>query len=285
LRVEFCEYFLPFMVGSAEDRRPSSFVADLVELYGLEASMSETRRPGYTVNSDRVAARKRIGSRVERGIVAILDGHPNPLDKADTLRVGGQVLARYLEALGKPWNDAKKSTEDLLVGTNPWLDELLPFRELFESPLELSEEEISQAREALAATENPVGRALLHSLFVCVSDWVLVAFPYRHAACLESTRAIVALRLYELRTGRLPTTLRTLVRSGILREVPPDPFTGKPLSYSAEHRLVWSVGKSGKDDGGWKETDIPEHSDDLVWRVGHRSSPAKASKPSGDPGP
>ena len=34
--------------------------------------------------------------------------------------------------------------------------------------------------------------------------------------------------------------------------VPRDPFDGQPMRYSAERRIVWSVGKNLKDDNGSK---------------------------------
>jgi len=61
-------------------------------------------------------------------------------------------------------------------------------------------------------------------------------------ACMESwevraTRAMIALRCYEARTGELPDNLQALVPD-YMEEVPLDPFDGKPLNYSKEEGLI-----------------------------------------------
>lgn len=71
-----------------------------------------------------------------------------------------------------------------------------------------------------------------------------------------------AVERYRADKGAYPDTLEALVPT-YLREVPEDPYSGKPLRYSTApaHRL-WSIGPDEKDDGG--EID---DSDDLVYSV------------------
>lgn len=66
---------------------------------------------------------------------------------------------------------------------------------------------------------------------------------------LQATRTILALRAYQLTHGRLPENLTALVPE-FLDAVPIDDFDGQPLRYSAEKKIVYSVGKNLKDDGG-----------------------------------
>ena len=66
---------------------------------------------------------------------------------------------------------------------------------------------------------------------------------------LQATRTILALRAYQLTHGNLPPDLNALVPE-FLDEVPVDDFNGLPLHYSAEKKIVYSVGKNLKDDGG-----------------------------------
>jgi hypothetical protein len=68
-------------------------------------------------------------------------------------------------------------------------------------------------------------------------------------AQLQATRTILALRAYQLTHGNLPPELSALVPE-FLAEVPVDDFDGQPLRYSAEKKIVYSVGKNLKDDGG-----------------------------------
>ncbi len=70
-------------------------------------------------------------------------------------------------------------------------------------------------------------------------------------AIMLANRAGLACRLYKNRTGDYPQTLDELV-PGLLKEVPIDPFTGKPLAYRREGEgfIVYSLGSNEKDDGG-----------------------------------
>lgn len=63
---------------------------------------------------------------------------------------------------------------------------------------------------------------------------------------------MVALRCYKSKTGELPDGLEALVPE-YLREVPADPFDGKPLRYSRDKRLIYSTeGKLRDRDGSFE---------------------------------
>jgi len=75
---------------------------------------------------------------------------------------------------------------------------------------------------------------------------------------VQTTRTILALRAYQLVHGQLPSNLSALVPE-FLGKVPTDDFDGQPLRYSAERKIVYSVGKNLKDDGGDDSRDHPSH--------------------------
>ena len=81
-------------------------------------------------------------------------------------------------------------------------------------------------------------------------------FSFRTRASLSLTRAFVALRILRLETGAYPASLDEVVAKGLLPEVPGDFFDGQPLRYSAEKRLLWSVGEDCADDGGTEKKDV-----------------------------
>jgi hypothetical protein len=64
------------------------------------------------------------------------------------------------------------------------------------------------------------------------------------------TQVLVALKCFKLKTGRLPQKLDELVPE-FLPAVPRDDFDGKPIRYSPEKKIVYSVGEDLKDDGGF----------------------------------
>ncbi len=69
-------------------------------------------------------------------------------------------------------------------------------------------------------------------------------------------RTMLAITLYKRQTGNLPESLDDLVSSGTLDRVPVDLFSGKPLLYSKEKGIVWSVGPDGRNNKGHKDEDI-----------------------------
>lgn len=107
---------------------------------------------------------------------------------------------------------------------------------------------ISMTRSfASLASGNITGETLRNSMGYGLTRIIERRCSYDNI--IKSTRLILGLLLYERANGRLPETLGELVPQ-FIDEVPADGFDGKPLRYSRERRLVWSVGRDGKDDGG-----------------------------------
>ena len=84
--------------------------------------------------------------------------------------------------------------------------------------------------------------------------------PQIDGACMDrvptrATSVLVALKACKAKTGRLPQSLAELVPE-YLAAVPVDDMDGKPLRYSPEKKVVYSVGKDLADDGGSKDKDI-----------------------------
>jgi hypothetical protein len=99
----------------------------------------------------------------------------------------------------------------------------------------------------LLLSGNAIGEILGEMLLPALET--SFAGKVRRDASLQATRTILALRAYQRTHGSLPTELLALVPE-FLNEMPLDPFDGKPLRYSAEKKIVYSVGKNLQDDGG-----------------------------------
>jgi hypothetical protein len=90
-------------------------------------------------------------------------------------------------------------------------------------------------------------------------------------ATFLASRTGLACRLYKSRNGSYPENLKALVPA-ILKEVPTDPFTGKPLVYRREGEgfIVYSLGSNLKDDGGRSTYMITQlvmdKDDDWTWK-------------------
>jgi hypothetical protein len=92
---------------------------------------------------------------------------------------------------------------------------------------------------------------------------------------LSAVRLLLACRAYEEATGHLPETLEALVPD-YLPAVPRDPFDGQPFRYSAEQRIVYSVGDNLTDDGGTRDyrEDKRRRPKDLIFGLfTHESEP------------
>ena len=94
---------------------------------------------------------------------------------------------------------------------------------------------------------NAAGRIFYYSMLPAVG--AALAKKSQADTQLQATRTILALRAYQLTHGKLPSDLNALVPE-FLAEVPTDDFDGQPLRYFADRKIVYSVGKNLKDDGG-----------------------------------
>lgn len=73
---------------------------------------------------------------------------------------------------------------------------------------------------------------------------------------MNLTRAFIALRIVRKEAGAYPASLDEPVARGLLPAMPVDFYDGKPLRYSREQRLLWSVYENGIDDGGAEKRDL-----------------------------
>jgi hypothetical protein len=131
-----------------------------------------------------------------------------------------------------------------------------------------------QQREALRTDAEYNGQVPWYFKFTGYQGGAYGTVFMKHAtleASLLATRSGLACRLYKKRNGSYPESLEALV-PGILKEVPVDPFTGKPFTYRREGEgfIVYSLGSNEKDDGGRSTYMITQlvmdKDDDWTWK-------------------
>ncbi len=71
----------------------------------------------------------------------------------------------------------------------------------------------------------------------------------REKISISATQLLIALKCYKIDNGDLPESLDELVPEYI-DKIPIDDFDGKPLRYSKQKKIIYSVGPDMKDDGG-----------------------------------
>ena len=75
---------------------------------------------------------------------------------------------------------------------------------------------------------------------------------------VAAARVLLAMKAFKLEKGRLPATLDELV-PGYLDAVPLDDFDGKPLRYNPAKKVIYSVGKDLRDDGGMTKKEYVDY--------------------------
>ena len=109
-------------------------------------------------------------ARVRKGLLKLFDGHPQPFDAADTIRLYSGVVATMLNDLRSPWLAREKElTKASLAEIRPWPEPLSFINDLSFSLFgeekeerEVTNSEIEEARKALLRIKNPVGKQMLH---------------------------------------------------------------------------------------------------------------------------
>ena len=199
---------------------------------------------------------------LDPSLVAI---HPKPFDLfAETEKSIWRNRVYRTNALSA-WADRSDAVEmEYEEAKASLLHDIAPLMELLaKEPLPLNRQAVGKAREAYLKIKNPIGR-----IFDC--DITGFMESDRKVFCnrteREATRAVLALLIFERKKGVLPEKLSDLVDAGILKTVPNDPFSGQPLLYSRERRIVWSVGTDGADDDG-EAGKTRWTCDDAVWSV------------------
>ena len=100
---------------------------------------------------------------------------------------------------------------------------------------------------SMALSGNWTGQILYYMMMPALAN--SLERKSRNDVQLQATRTILALRACQLTHGKLPADLNALVPE-FLEALPVDDFDGKPLRYTPEKKIVYSVGKNLKDDGG-----------------------------------
>ncbi|HUY87142.1 MAG TPA: hypothetical protein VMV10_00245 [Pirellulales bacterium] len=285
IRTDFHYYFVKRLESLSACDRLEALVDALLKGFYSDAPISWDEQPPGPHPDGRSAWRR-------QRLLELLAGHPAPFDAGSTISASSHELADLVHRSDAPWRAGReRSAEERLLPEEHWPAQLSPdfpyellgpgpeARKAVEELLELTQEDdgslsnladlarhwqapdgaaLATARENLRRLDNPVGRLLAQSEIGVLPNCVDLLFRTR--ALREATKAVLALRLYQIQRGRLPDDLESLVEVGLLAAVPADPFADRPLGYSRERAVVWSVGPDGALEGG-------EPPSNLVWSV------------------
>lgn len=129
--------------------------------------------------------------------------------------------------------------------------------------LSVKKSEIASSTE-LYATENALGIIISGDITSLSSA---ITKKCREDALVGATKTLFAIKAFKNDTKKYPTTLDGLVPK-YLNVVPIDPFDGKQFKYSAEKKIVYSIGEDKQDSGGIMSDDTAKTPDpDIVFPI------------------
>lgn len=114
---------------------------------------------------------------------------------------------------------------------------------------------------------NGAGRVMLHLLLPNFEK--TLGERDKEAWGMSALQTLLALKQFQLQNGRLPASLAELVPL-FLKDIPIDPYDGEPVRYSAEKKIVYSVGSDLEDSGGSgeeKPADAMYDDDEPTFRI------------------
>ncbi len=105
----------------------------------------------------------------------------------------------------------------------------------------------SEDPEKLYVGENAVGKILHDISAIDLTSRIIK--KCQEDVLIGATQVLIAIKAYKNNTGNYPDSLTDLVPS-YLSSVPRDPFDEQILKYSAEKKIVYSIGEDMQDSGG-----------------------------------
>ncbi|MCU0314972.1 MAG: hypothetical protein MUC92_00100 [Fimbriimonadaceae bacterium] len=160
----------------------------------------------------------------------LLAGHPEPLNVAETLDLARSTYTRLVDALTKDYFAIEKALAEIpeLIGPFP--------AEVFSVDGQTTDKQKSAIREKLSKIKNPYGKYLVLSF---LPNYGKISDPgFRAEATLTGAKTLLAVRLYQARFNQIPKGLDDLQSSGILKAIPIDPYTRKPLAFNRTTRVI-----------------------------------------------
>ena len=258
LRVELCRFFVPMIA-----KYPDTTSSDDLAAHWLSE---------FDAIADELLPKETRGLKKRIALTqSLLEGHPRPFDKKDTVRCASNLLKAVLGELGKPVIKRKAVSNSLETELRFWpaaaANDLFFVLEdsIFPETKELSANDIARARDALRSVDNVLGKYVALSAEVVpnasASDF--------NRARIDASRLKIAFHWYQNVHSKMPAKLDELVDDQLLPEIPQDPYDGQPFKYSAERRVIWCAGEDGKNSGVISANEDPEDPFDvkLVWRI------------------
>lgn len=184
----------------------------------------------------------------ETAVDRILGAHADALDWRKTVDTAGKLNEIALENTRRSWSqrvDLERECADAAKDLPSNFGDLLTTS----SADPLDETQVATLRSALLKARNPLGLwlATLSAGAKATAD----ISERRNLADIRATSIVVANQIYRRRKGRDVHDLGELVALGIIKSIPLDPFTDRPLRFDPVKKVISSAGPVGVDPKQW----------------------------------
>jgi len=180
-------------------------------------------------------------------------------DLTNSITLAGTFSARFVTNALTSWTnrDTRISTDAENLATLKGITNNLDFVMglTMSSNMDRENRKKWKQLEKLGRKQPNIFGKLMLAMIIPVGD-KLLENSVKFRTKINLTRALVALHLYRRDTGNWPESLEDVRMKSLLPDPPIDFFTGKPVLYSREKGMLWSVGADGKDDGGDEKKDV-----------------------------
>lgn len=198
-----------------------------------------------------------VGEKNKDQMASVISANSHPLDRKQTIRDISQMYRETVLNATRPYQEQVPVDRGFAAYTSMWPPEI------YGIDSEPSKQIWDKARSNAAKTSNPLGRLIC---FFCYSSNNLAEIADRRTlAAVRATKAIVATELYRRRHHAEPPSLAALVKDGLLKSEPMDPFSTHPLRYDAGQQLIWSVGPKTSEEDAGDPNDRNGHQNGYAW--------------------
>jgi hypothetical protein len=183
------------------------------------------------------------------------EGNPPGTTNSIPERVAISIVMKPLFSPGKTKMEMARADHFLLSNLSK------PYAEIDSSEIPIKDTNVSTFRRLISGN-------LMDNLYLEMTEIGLEVIPRsksRENVAVTATQLVLALKVYDMRHGKLPNSLSELVPE-FFPQVPLDDFDGQPFRYLPDKKIIYSVGPCLKDLGGTeRKNESPDYN--LLFKI------------------
>lgn len=170
------------------------------------------------------------------------------VDAGATLQLANQAAEEGVQNIRRDWSRQDRTAANRMA-------ELAQDAQRFVEQTPLTSDWLA---DLFLRRTSPSSKNLLGLLLLAQDENMLIgqaASMYNSRQSYEAARTILGIAVYARLHPSLPRTLDDLLREGIFKQLPTDPYSGEPFLYDRSKLRIRSVGPDGRDNGDLERGD------------------------------